>query len=636
MLTLLLCTFHLLHASSYTGLGADSVSPEVLARFAPPPLARDLESRIQQMFDVRAPGAGIIDPTGKRMFFNWRVTGVSQVWRLDGPKAFPVQMTGGEDQTRAVALSPDGRRLFIARDRGGEENAGLYWQSAEGGPLVLIQHPPKVRTHLSFVTEDSKRIYFTSNDQSPDAYAIYRYDLETKEKTVVFSEPGLWSVADHLGETELLLQKSIGSAETEYYRYEVSTKTLTPLFGQGEHQDYDANFGAHPGEILVATPKFGEFRRLYSVIDGKFRALSPEIPWDVDGFAIDRARRRIYVSTNEAGLTRVSVMDARTYRPLKLPPAAAGEIQSLESLSRDGRFVTIGRQSARSPNASSVYDWRTKRSVTWVVPSVPEIDLGSFVPATLEHYPAADGTKIPMFVRRPKRCEAKACPVVVSFHGGPEGQSQPTFSVRAQLFVDAGFVFVEPNVRGSDGYGKTWFHADDGPKRLDVITDVRDCATFVRKTWAFGGTEPKVGVLGGSYGGYSVQAAMTMFPGAYDAGFSIVGISNLVSFLENTAPYRRILRINEYGDPVKDLEALKKLSPINFVDQVRAPLFLVQGLNDPRVPVGEAVQIFTALEKRKIPTSLVIFPDEGHGAGKRDNQVKQTGYALAFFEKYLK
>src|SRR5262249_47716324 len=154
-----------------------------------------------------------------------------------------------------------------------------------------------------------------------------------------------------------------------------------------------------------------------------------------------------------------------------------------------------------------------KKAIEWVVPSAPEIDTRKFAVAKLEHYPARDGTPIPMLVRRPEKCEKEICPVVVHFHGGPEGQSLPGFSTIAQLFVDAGFIFVEPNVRGSDGYGKKWSHADDGPKRLDVITDIEDAAKFIRKNWKVG----KVGVYGGSYGGYSTLVAMTMFGGAYDA-----------------------------------------------------------------------------------------------------------------------
>src|SRR5262249_45412411 len=159
-------------------------------------------------------------------------------------------------------------------------------------------------------------------------------------------------------------------------------------------------------------------------------------------------------------------------------------------------------------------------------------------------------------------------------------------NVSAQMFIDAGFVLVEPNVRGSDGYGKTWSHADDGPKRLSILSDIQDAAKWARSTFASNGREPKVGAFGGSYGGYSVLMAMTMFAGDYDAGVDLVGISDLRTFLRNTAPYRRILRISEYGDPDKDADVLAKLSPMTYIDHTKAPLLIVQGASDPRVPAG--------------------------------------------------
>ena len=210
------------------------------------------------------------------------------------------------------------------------------------------------------------------------------------------------------------------------------------------------------------------------------------------------------------------------------------------------------------------------------------------------------------------------------------------FSARAQLFVDAGFVYVQPNVRGSDGYGKTWLHADDGVKRKAVVTDIEDVSVFVKKAWAKGGVTPKVGVMGGSYGGYSTLMAMTFFAGAYDAGVEIVGISNLVTFLVNTAPYRRALRISEYGDPDKERAELLALSPTSYVDRVKAPLLLIQGATDPRVPVGEAIQMHDAMVKKDPRTRMIIFPDEGHGVQKRENAVVMLGHTLAFFEQYLK
>ena len=169
-----------------------------------------------------------------------------------------------------------------------------------------------------------------------------------------------------------------------------------------------------------------------------------------------------------------------------------------------------------------------------------------------------------------------------------------------------------------------------------MITDIEDAARWARKRFAAGAKAPKVGIFGGSYGGYSVLMGMTMFAGAYDAGVDIVGISSLATFLRNTAPYRRALRISEYGDPDKDAEALAKLSPMTYIEKVKAPLLVVQGATDPRVPAGEAIQIHDALSKRGLPVDLMIFPDEGHGAQKRENRVVMYGHALAFFEKYLR
>ncbi|MFN4777339.1 MAG: alpha/beta hydrolase family protein, partial [Pseudanabaena sp.] len=182
---------------------------------------------------------------------------------------------------------------------------------------------------------------------------------------------------------------------------------------------------------------------------------------------------------------------------------------------------------------------------------------------------------------------------------------------------------------------KTWLNADNGRDRLKVITDIEDASIYIRKNWQINGITPKIGIVGGSYGGYSALIGMSKFAGSYDAGVSIVGISNLVTFLNNTAPYRRILRISEYGDPVKDREALIELSPVTYSDRIKSPLLIIQGANDPRVPVGEAIQIQKILEQKKIPSQLVIFPDEGHGSSKRSNQVLEIGYTLDFFKKYL-
>jgi len=652
LVCLLVCAAPIFNAEqgAYTGLGAESVPPEKVAKYAPPPLPAEVSRRIQTMLDVRSPGLGRVSSDGRRLYFSWRVTGSTQVWRLDAARSYPVQMTGGEDSTFVVEVTPDGRSLVLSRDVGGQENPGLYVQPVGGGPLKTIQKIDKVQTFFDAILDDSRTVFLHSNDIRPDSYAIYRYDLETGQRSLVFGEPGIWSVADYRGagsDLRLLLVKATGALTTEYYEFIPETKKLTPLVGSGEKIEYSASYSAQPGELLVRTNKFGEFRRLYrwkigsDATQKSFTPVTPDVKMDVFEFSIDQARKHVYIGVNDGGYLRLRVLDAKTFAPEDLPlPKDADHIYA-GAPSRDGRFVTLGVETGKAPRSSYIWDWTQRTLTQWVVPSSPEVDLAWFVPARLMSYPARDGTPIPMFVRFPKGCAPEEnastdpCPVVVQFHGGPEAQAQPGFSAYAQLFIDAGFIFVEPNVRGSDGYGKTWLDADNGAKRLDIITDIDDCGKWIRSHWGRNGKAPKVGITGGSYGGYSTLVGMTMFAGTYDAGASVVGISNLVTFLRNTAPYRRILRISEYGDPDKDAEVLRKLSPITYLDRVNVPLLLIQGLNDPRVPAGEAVQIQEALEKRGVPSRLILIPDEGHGSAKRSNQVIQTGNVLRFFEEHL-
>lgn len=624
-------------SSGYTGHGVETIAPDVLDKYRPRPIPPDVARRIQSLMDVRAPGLGRVSPDGKAMYFSWSITGIGQIWKIDGPRRFPQQVTGGEDNTWLAAIVPDGSTLVVQRDRKGEENPGLYLQSPQGGPLVEIQHLKGVQTHFEAASHDSKYVYFTSNDRKPDSYVVYRWDLANKRKEIAFDgQEGLWHVSDVADDGRLLLRKDTGSLTAEYFEWDPSAKKLAPLLGQNEKEEYEAVYGARPGELIVQTNKLGDFRRLYDWQSGKLVPIGDEVSWDVADFSIDRKRTRILYTLNENGFTRLRAIDARTFKPINLPDFGEADHVFFGPTTPDARLTAIGIDDGRHPMKALVLDWTTRALQPWHSPSTPEVDTTKFARAQLDTYPARDGTKIPVLVRRPDRCASDPCPVVVALHGGPEAQAKPGFSVGAQMFVDAGFVYVEPNVRGSDGYGKKWSHADDGPKRLDIIGDIEDASRWAREKFASGGKVPKVGAYGGSYGGYSVLMAMTMFAGAYDAGVDIVGISDLRTFLRNTAPYRRVLRVSEYGDPDKDAGVLAKLSPMTYVDRASAPLLIEQGASDPRVPAGEAIQVHDALARKGVTCDLRIFPDEGHGAQKRENRVTMIGDAIAFFEKYLR
>jgi len=508
-----------------------------------------------------------------------------------------------------------------------------------------VHHKKGTRASFGFSTRDAKTIYFSANDVAPDSYAIYRYDIATAKRELVFDQPGLWMIADHRegkdGALTLLLAKATGALSREFAEYDVAMRTLTPLFGQNETVEYDAAYTPATGEFFVLTNKLGEFRRLYKwKRGGELVPVTAEMSKDISGFRIDDARRRLYYTVNDGGYGLLHASDATTLAALKLPVPQDADTVTVGTMTPDGRFATIGVETAKAPRLSYVLDWQTGALTPWMLPTAPEIDLSKFAVPRLESYPARDGTKIPMFVRYPAQCApevapAEPCPVVIEFHGGPEGQATPGFSGYAQLFIDAGFIFVQPNVRGSDGYGKSWLSADNGPKRLDVITDIEDAGNALRARFTRNGKAPKTAIVGGSYGGYSALIGMTMFAGTYDAGVSIVGISNLQTFLQNTAPYRRKLRASEYGESEKDAESLKKLSPVTYVDRVKSPLLMIQGLDDPRVPAGEAVQMQEGLEKRGVQSRLILVEGEGHGAARRGGQVIMIGHMLRFLEEQI-
>jgi prolyl oligopeptidase PreP (S9A serine peptidase family) len=652
-------------AEGYAGLGAGSVDPALVAAHAPPALDAGMAARIQARLDVRGAPAGAITERGDRMFLTWRVTGTSQVWRLDGPGAFPVQLTGGGENTSLAGLTRDGAHLVVSRDVGGAENPGLFWMSADGGALTTIFEAPGVLARVAFLPDDDRAVYYLANDREPASYALYRWDVATGARTAVFTEPGLWSVVDRrprvtsdgaapAGATAtdiLLLSKDLGSQQNEIHQLDLATGVRTPLLGvdqpAGTIESFQALFSATPGELLVRTNARSNVERVYRWRAGTFTALSPELPYDVSAMSIDWPRKRLYVTVNRDGFRQVEAMDPATGKAIALPrhPTLGGSDNiTLASLTRDGQTMQLAFDGATTLPTVVAYSWATKRWTTWTRPSAPGVDPTAFAKVELMTYPARDGTPVPMFVRRPASCPAPGsaaagatpCPMVVQFHGGPEIQALPGFNPIAQLYVDAGFVFVEPNVRGSSGYGKAWLDADNGARRLDVVTDIEDCARHLRTTWAIGGVAPKLGVYGRSYGGYSSMYAMTAFAGAFDVGVAEVGISNLLTFLQNTAPYRQALRISEYGDPARDRDALVALSPITHAAKLAAPMLLLQGVNDPRVPVGEAVQFYDVIKAKGLPGGLILFPDEGHGTSKRSNQVLAIGHTLGFFEQHLR
>lgn len=625
---------------TYSQFGIESVSKDDLKKYAPKEINNATKNKLSLYMDIQSPAGAQLHPNGRDLFFNWRISGYQQIWKMSGPMGYPIQLTGGKDLTTLMDIAPNGQFIIMHRDIDGQEAPGIYIQNVNGGELTKVYHEPKVRSAFQFITEDSKEIYFTSNQEDAGSFFIYKINLDTKAIEKISGEKGMWSIMDHEGD-RLLLSHDKTSFSNDVFELNLKTKEKKQILGEGKEDPFDVRFLKAPGKYLVKTLD-GDFDTIRLLDNGSLKTIVKQEKFDVDGFGLSENRDFLAYELNRNGYTelhlyKISGEGALTEINYKISaPSALQKTDHLRlQFNRNNAIPVITSSSSQEPRVFYTLDLNSRKWTQWTKTNSPEVQTEKFVVANLEYYKAKDGTQIPMFVRRPEKCKKELCPVVVQFHGGPEGQSFAGFHPLGQLFAENGFIFVEPNVRGSTGYGRTWMQIDNGPGRKKVVTDIQDAALWIKQNWAVNGVAPKVGIFGGSYGGYSTLMGMTYFAGTYEAGVSIVGISNLVSFLQNTAPYRRHIRETEYGFLNKDMPSLVELSPINHIQKLQAPLFIIQGANDPRVPVGEAVQIQKALENSKKTSELVIFPDEGHGSAKKENKILEWGYVLEFFKKHL-
>jgi dipeptidyl aminopeptidase/acylaminoacyl peptidase len=364
--------------------------------------------------------------------------------------------------------------------------------------------------------------------------------------------------------------------------------------------------------------------------------LSAGIPWDVEDFDVADDGQTLVLSANEDGISRLHVLDARSGSEKPAPQIPAGVIDTLRFQPGTRRFgFTLA--SARSPADAYAFDLDTWSLSRWTTSETAGFDTATFVEPALVRYKSFDEREIPAFVYRPDpaRFPGKR-PVIITIHGGPEGQYRPAFLGRANsLLNELGVVLVYPNVRGSSGYGKTYLGLDNGRRREDAVRDIGALLDWI-------GTQPdldpaRVGVIGGSYGGFMSLAVQTTYNARLRAGIDIVGISNFVTFLEHTQEYRRDLRRAEYGDE-RDPEMrsfLERVSPLANAEKIKTPILVVQGQNDPRVPLTEAEQIVAAVKRNKTPVWYVIGKNEGHGFAKKPNQDYLQAVEVLFWKRYL-
>jgi dipeptidyl aminopeptidase/acylaminoacyl peptidase len=352
---------------------------------------------------------------------------------------------------------------------------------------------------------------------------------------------------------------------------------------------------------------------------------------ELQEFALTEEGDTAALSWNVAGRSELSFFDLETLDALPGPELPA-EIASGLTFSRDGSRLAFTASGAASP--PNVWVLERGSGLIQVTDSPhPGIDLASLVEPELVRYPAHDGLELTAWLYRPRGAPLPG-PMVLSFHGGPEGQERPAFNSTYQALLARGIGVLAPNVRGSSGFGKKFVNLDNGALRVNGVKDIESSVAHVIRA---GIADPKrLGVMGGSYGGYMVMAALTEYPETFAAGANLFGVVNFETFFAHTEPWMASISKVEYGDPEIEAEMLRGLSPIHKIDRVKAPTIVLHGANDTNVPVVEAEQVVESLKKRGVPVEYVLFPDEGHGFRKTPNRIRSTVSIVRWFEKYLR
>ena len=633
--------------------------------------ATDPPSRptIQQFLKIRTPGAPVILPDGSLLLRDWP-DGVRQLYRVmpktsdtGGPSYRPgdattLRLTDFTDGLAGFTLSPDGKKVILAHARGGNENTQLTLLDPLAGPgqgLTPLYSNPKVQASVNAWLRDGSGFIYSANDESPNDFHLYRYDFATGRATRLLGEAGSWSAADITADGRRLLVQKYGSAsDVQCYELDLATGKLKDLTIRPEGGTAACAFAGYmPGEraVLMQSDLKDGMQRLYvkDLASGAVREPIPALGrFELDAAGPNDTREYLFTIANQDGYGVLGVYTLPDFKPVPLPQIGEGVVSAA---SFRGSTLVWALSNARTAGLAYATTFtraggrgavtQTTRQLTWTQDQ--GIDLMGFPLPELVKFAAFDGRQIPAFMCLPPGwVKGAAIPFVVEYHGGPEGQSRPGFSATDQYLLSRGFGILQPNVRGSTGYGRAYQMLDDYKGRWGSVRDGVDAAEWLVKNGY--ATAGRIATYGGSYGGFMSVACLVEDQERVERGdrperlfgacVDIVGIVNLKTFLEKTSGYRRKLREAEYG-PLTDPEFLTSISSIRRVDKIRVPVFIAHGFNDPRVPVEEAMQLATALKERGQEPRMFVAPDEGHGFAKLDNRIYFSERMAQFLDETI-
>lgn len=589
---------------------------------------------------LAARSASMLDwtPDGKGILITTRFGETFQLHLVGGPMMARQQLTFAAEPITSAAFSPakGSTDLVYVWDKGGSENFQFFHLDVATGKTTLVTDG-KSRNQGLVWNHKGDRFAFSStrrDGKNTDVYVGGLKDAATVAPLV--AQTGSWgAVAFSQDDAKLLVGQYISITKSYLSVVDVATGALTRIKPEKDTIALTGiGFTPDAKGVFLTSDEEGEFKRLglHDLASGKTTWITADDPWDVEEAALSSDGKRLAYILNDGGWSTLRVIDTKTLKPVKLPALPKGVIGGV-SFSPDGSKLAMSLTTPTAPADVHVVDLSKGKVEQWTKSEVGGLNTGTFADASLIQFPTFDQRQIPAFLFKPKNADGKL-PVIILIHGGPEAQSRPTFSATVQFWAnELGAAVLLPNIRGSDGYGKTYLGLDNGFKREDSIKDLGALIDWVA-------TQPgldkdRVVVAGGSYGGYATLAAMTHYNDKLAGGANTVGISNFITFLEATAEYRRDLRRPEYGDE-RDPEMrafLQKISPLTNASKITKPMLVIQGFNDPRVPVGEAEQMVAAIRKNGGEVGYVLAMDEGHGFKKKSNQFIAMMAQAQFFRK---
>ncbi|WP_135805321.1 S9 family peptidase [Halorussus marinus] len=599
----------------------------------------------ERYLNVRTASGPSFGPDGERLSVLMDTTGVPQVWGLDEPTGWPRQLTFEDERVSFASWSPERDELVFGMDEGGDERTQLFRLDGDGETVTPLTDTPEAIHYWGGWNADGSEFAFASNRRDESAFDIYVQgrDEVGDDAERVHEGDGWLSVAGWSPDDDALAVVEMHSSfDYDVYVLDLDTGDLdhlTPHDGDVRYQQVE--WGPDGDALYLVTDRDADTTYLarLDVETGALDLVADGGDWNVERFGLDDDTGRFVYGRNVDGYTDLTVgeLTAETsFREFPAPDLPGGIHYGVAFDGDADRFAVAVTGSAENANVH-VVDVETGDTERWTDAAAAGLPKESFVDPRLVRYETFDDREIPAFFSVPdgadRDAEAGEIPVVVDIHGGPESQRRPSFHPVKQYFLNRGYAYFEPNVRGSSGYGATYTHLDDVEKRMDSVADVEAGVEWLRDRPEI--DADRIVAMGGSYGGFMVLAALTEYPELWAAGVDIVGIANFVTFLENTGDWRREHREAEYGSLDEDRDLLESISPINNIERIEAPLLVLHGANDPRVPVEEAEQIAAEAADQGVPVEKLIFDDEGHGFTKLQNRIEAYTTVAEFLDEHV-